>query len=327
MIMERGAFLWLFVWTIQLRCDVADVAHDGPRGNRAFSDLAHARCTRDGQAAPCLDVESCERSGAAIASNKSLVVVFHDCHSPLRKNGRIERALVANAAVAARDGFDYAWAVPPVALRKNDFPEAWFGSKGVAVMELPLPWLVPPNLSAGVPVESGGCCGAREFLKFVPMGYDEYDAIMVVDNDYDLDDFGKFGPLFDCAADGHVITTRAPMSMVNGALLVVPPSRALRDALLDALSTATVDYTGWNKTPWGPLHHKWDPRVQGFFYWFFYQQYDALADRRWRPAQVDPCVWNVQQHLVPMCRAELCGNRSLGSGHVDGLRKYRKGLC
>jgi len=30
---------------------------------------------------------------------------------------------------------------------------------------------------------------------------------------------------------------------------------------------------------------------------------------------------------VPMCRAELCGNRSLGSGHVDGLRKYRKGLC
>ena len=117
------------------------------------------------------------------------------------------------------------------------------------------------------------------------------------------------------------------MSMVNGALLVVPPSRSLRDALLEALSTATVDYTGWNKTPWGPLHHKWDPRVQGFFYWFFYQQYDALADRRWRPVQVDPCVWNVQQHLVPMCRAELCGNRSLGSGHVDGLRKYRKGLC
>ena len=71
-----------------------------------------------------------------------------------------------------------------------------------------------------MPVESGGRCGAREFPKFVPMGYDEYDAIMVDFHDYDLDDFGKFAAL-DCAADGHVITTRAPMSMVNGALLVV----------------------------------------------------------------------------------------------------------
>ena len=283
------------------------------------------RCASHDRAAPCLDLSTCRRGAAR---RKAIVSVFdaHGDTSATLQGFVKHREKLAKRARAA--GVDAIFVLPRRDLQNVPFPEANVnGMKKAGVDVRYSDWVVPPNLSKGVPVESGGCCGAREFLKFVPMGYDEYDAIMVVDNDYDLDDFEAFGPLFDCAADGHVITTRAPMSMVNGALLVVPPSRSLRDALLEALSTATVDYTGWNKTPWGPLHHKWDPRVQGFFYWFFYQQYDALADRRWRPAQVDPCVWNVQQHLVPMCRAELCGNRSLGSGHVDGLRKYRKGLC
>ena len=283
------------------------------------------RCASHDRAAPCLDLSTCRRGAAR---RKAIVSVF-DAHadtSATLHHFVKHRERLAKSARAA--GVDSIFVLPRRDLQAVPFPEANMKLMKKAGIDIRYSdWVVPPNLSKGVPVESGGCCGAREFLKFVPMGYDEYDAIMVVDNDYDLDDFGKFGPLFDCAADGHVITTRAPMSMVNGALLVVPPSRSLRDALLDALSTATVDYAGWNKTPWGPLHHKWDPRVQGFFYWFFYQQYDALTDRRWRPAQVDPCVWNVQEHLAPMCRAELCGNLSLGSGHVDGLRKYRKGLC
>lgn len=334
MIMERGAFLWLFVWTIQLRCDVADVAHDGPRGNRAFSDLAHARCTRDGQAAPCLDVESCERSGAAIASNKSLVVVFHDCHSPLRKNGRIERALVANAAVAARDGFDYAWAVPPVALRKNDFPEAWFGSKGVAVMELPLPWLVPPNLSAGVPVESGGCCGAREFIKlqFLMMTQcglrrsrarrgrpeisrdisDRYSSVVVLDSDVRINEDvpHPLRGIFDCAASGLFLTSRGSHSGANGGFLAARPDPRTLDLMLDALSRAVVTpTTGWNGVGFGPFrkadHPKFDARVQGFLYWFLYQTRSDSPPLK--SAQVDPCVYNSQHNLPPhLCTPELC---------------------
>ena len=308
--------MWRLLWAATSLAAAGRSTHD---------QIPGWRCGVHDRPVSCLDLSTCRRGAAR---RKAIVSVF-DAHadtSATLHHFVKHRERLAKSARAA--GVDSIFVLPRRDLQAVPFPEANMKLMKKAGIDIRYSdWVVPPNLSKGVPVESGGCCGAREFLKFVPMGYDEYDAIMVVDNDYDLDDFGKFGPLFDCAADGHVITTRAPMSMVNGALLVVPPSRSLRDALLDALSTATVDYTGWNKTPWGPLYHRSDMRVQGFFYWFFYQQYDALTDRRWRPAQVDPCVWNVQEHLAPMCRAELCGNLSLGSGHVDGLRKYRRGLC
>lgn len=283
------------------------------------------RCSSHDRAAPCFDVSTCRRGAARRKGIVSVFDAYGDTSATLKSFvGHREKL----AKAARRAGVDAIFVLPRRDLQVVEFPGADVERMRRAGVEIRYAdWIVPPNISTGIKIESGGCCGAREFMKFVPFGYDEYDALMIVDNDYDLDDFDAFGSLFDCAADGHVITTRAPMAMVNGALMVVPPSAGLQAALLGALAHASVDTTGWNHTPWGPLHHRLDARVQGFMYWFFYQQYDERSDRRWKPVQVDPCVWNVQQHLVPMCRAELCSNQSLGSGHVGGLRTYRKHLC
>ncbi|KAH8095480.1 hypothetical protein JL720_2782 [Aureococcus anophagefferens] len=72
------------------------------------------------------------------------------------------------------------------------------------------------------PLESGGCCGAREFMKLHAFAADY--AVAVVDNDFDVDDVERLRPIFDCAAAGHVITTRGAHSAMNGAFAAVPPA-------------------------------------------------------------------------------------------------------
>ena len=188
------------------------------------------------------------------------------------------------AALGRRAGVDVILVVPRRDLQREPIDAGVarrLAEGGVKVRHVD--WVAPPQLSPGVPLESGGCCGAREFMKLHAFGFADYDAVAVVDNDFDVDDVERLRPIFDCAAAGHVITTRGAHSAVNGAFAAVPPSEALRDALLAALSTATarrpapgprppdarrtrlwqVDReTGWNGAGWGPFHRKFDARMQ-----------------------------------------------------------------
>ena len=189
------------------------------------------------------------------------------------------------AALGRRAGVDVILVVPRRDLQREPIDAGVarrLAEGGVKVRHAD--WVAPPQLSPGVPLESGGCCGAREFMKLHAFGFDDYDAVAVVDNDFDVDDVERLRPIFDCAAAGHVITTRGAHSAMNGAFAAVPPSAALRDALLAALSTATarraapgprpppdadgrvfwqVDReTGWNGAGWGPFHRKFDARMQ-----------------------------------------------------------------
>ena len=131
-----------------------------------------------------------------------------------------------------------------------------------------------------------------------------------------------------------MVTTRGPEVPVNGAFLAVPPSELLRSRLRAALETARVDYrAGWNGEGWGPNnnpHAHFQARMQGFFHWFFYRSRssDAAKDAqaRWRPAQVDPCVWNVQAFLAQMCKAEICASASVAAGHIGLMDQTRRAL-
>ncbi|KAH8068457.1 hypothetical protein JL720_12229 [Aureococcus anophagefferens] len=57
-------------------------------------------------------------------------------------------------------------------------------------------------------------------MKLHAFGFADYDAVAVVDNDFDVDDVESLRPIFDCAAAGHVITTRSAHSAMNGAFTV-----------------------------------------------------------------------------------------------------------
>ena len=284
--------LLLVAWASTLRCEPEH-------------PLAHVRCTRAGRPAPCLDVATCP----AGASERAAVVVFFDCHGPLHRTPRLETTVRVNGEAARRDGFDYVWAVPPEADRENDFPEWLRKDYGVEIIEFPLPWIVPPNLSAGVPVESGGCCGAREFAKLQFLALDRYDAVVVLDADVRITETAR-DPLrgvFDCAASGTLLTTRGSHSGVNGGFVAARPDAARLAAMLAALSAATVDEaSGWDGRGFGPFrrvdHPKFDARVQGFLYHFLY----ADAEPPFPAEQVDACVFNAQHNLAHLCAYELC---------------------
>ncbi|KAH8058917.1 hypothetical protein JL720_13933 [Aureococcus anophagefferens] len=140
-------------------------------------------------------------------------------------------------------------------------------------------WITPPNLSPDVPLESGGCCGAREFMKLAAYGFADYDALIVVDNDFDVND-------------------------VHGLALVGQQG------------------DGLGRCGLGPVPLV-DARMQGFIYWFYQ---NADADPRWKPVQVDPCVWNVQGLLKQMCKAEICGRASVAAGHIGLIDEARRAL-
>ena len=74
------------------------------------------------------------------------------------------RERLAKSARAA--GVDSIFVLPRRDLQAVPFPEANMKLMKKAGIDIRYSdWVVPPNLSKGVPVESGGCCGAREFLR------------------------------------------------------------------------------------------------------------------------------------------------------------------
>ena len=171
-------------------------------------------------------------------------------------------------------------------------------------------------------------CGAREFMKLHALGLQEYDAVLVVDNDFaPAGPWSDFGPLFDCAAEGRLLTTRASYSAVNGALVAAPPSAALLAELLGALATATVGDDGWGDAhSWGPFRKArsrvTQARVQGFLYWYYHQQRGVKTTIEAR--QVDACVWNLQRGIAKrLCRDDICANRTVGFSHA-GLESFFK---
>lgn len=283
------------------------------------------RCLAFDRGVDCLDLGTCANG---TARRRAFVSVF-DAYVKLPLENRKGPGLLEHEAkvarVARRNGADRIFVFPVPEKQKVPVAAATIAAlEDLGVKIRYSDHVVPPKLSAGILVESGGCCGAREFLKLEPMGYGEYDAMVVADLDYDPEERADFGPLFDCVAEGRVLTTRGPEVPVNGALLAVPPSELLRSRLRAALETARVDYrAGWNGEGWGPntnAHFHFQARMQGFFHWFFYRSRLSAAAKdaqaRWRPAQVDPCVWNVQKGLADVCARERCAGRARAYGHL-----------
>ncbi|KAH8068194.1 hypothetical protein JL720_12286 [Aureococcus anophagefferens] len=223
-----------------------------------------------------------QRHGRALA----FASVF-DAHVKLPLTSRKGPGLLEHEAkvarVARRNGADRVVVLPVPGRQRVPVANATIAALDDLGIEIRYSeHVVPPKLSAGIKVESGGCCGAREFLKLEPMGYGEYDAMIVMDLDYDPEDTADFGPLFDCVAEGRVLTTRGPEVPVNGAFLAA--------------------------------------RMQGFFHWFFYRSRasDAAADAgAGRPAQVDPCVWNLQKGFADLCMRELCYGHARAFSHLQ----------
>ena len=138
------------------------------------------RCASHDRAAPCLDLSTCRRGAAR---RKAIVSVFdaHGDTSATLQGFVKHREKLAKRARAA--GVDAIFVLPRRDLQNVPFPEANVnGMKKAGVDVRYSDWVVPPNLSKGVPVESGGCCGAREFLKLVAFGLEEYDAVVVVED-------------------------------------------------------------------------------------------------------------------------------------------------
>ncbi|KAH8047240.1 hypothetical protein JL722_13224 [Aureococcus anophagefferens] len=79
----------------------------------------------------------------------------------LPRRGGVREPLKATVAAAARRaGAECVFLLPAEQLRRVDVDAsalADLAAAGVLVREVP--WIVPPHLSPGVPVESGGCCG------------------------------------------------------------------------------------------------------------------------------------------------------------------------
>ena len=206
------------------------------------------RCTSHGKEVECFDVSTCERGVAkkiAIASVFDAHVNIEDVcgdlnHTRCTKETAVDHRLKL-AALGRRAGVDVIFVVPRRDLQSKRIngsvvKRLTAGGVDVHISE----WITPPNLSPGVPLESGGCCGAREFMKLAAYGFADYDALIVVDNDFDVHDVRDLWPIFDCAAQGHVITTRGAHSAANGAFVAFPPSAELQDALLSAISTSNA---------------------------------------------------------------------------------------
>jgi len=282
------------------------------RGGQKRQKSSPARCTHGGKAVPCLDVSTCPAGGA----RRPAIVHVFDCHVAYDlERPRKGQDIRGVARAAKRDGADLVLLVPKPRLQRSKLSEtarsnlvAW----GIKIMEAD--WVIPPNLSRRVPIESGGCCGAREFMKLHAFALEPYDVVALMDSDIQIAENASLRPIFDCAAAGYFLSTRSSGSAVNGGFIVSRTSRALKDRLVRELSHATVLRTsGWNGVGWGPFHVKFDARMQGFMYYFFHQRgpaHQIAAEGYGWPAQVDACIWNAQSGLSAMCREELCGGRT-----------------
>jgi len=263
-------------------------------------------CVKNNSITDCFvpSMKACPRR-----AQRKAIVTAYDGHVPLKLE-RLDwtktyelHEYFTNQAQAAKDhGADYIMLVPVGVAIGSEFVTDWLRGIGMKFMEVP--WAVPPELSERIPVESGGCCGAREFIKLHVVSLSQYDAVILYDTDIMIAEQGVFPegaltPLFDCAASGYFLTTSVPKHLpwVNGGFFAVRPNRPLFDAMLRSLSTASVDEaTGWNSMGWGPkneAYRKSQYRMQGFLMFFLYQ--DQSNAHLVKAEQVEPCIWNRQE--------------------------------
>lgn len=233
------------------------------------------------------------------------------------------KRLANKGEVAVSHGAKYIMLVPQnVSIDANNRKK--LEKTGLKLHEVP--WMVPPRLSRLVPRESGGCCGAREFIKLHAFNLTEFDAIIFYDTDVEVrsDVPEVLSPLFRCAASGYFLTTPAPKHFpwVNSGFFAVRPHAKLFEAMLDVLSGAKVRHTdGWNKAGWGPKNKdtsraiKDQFRMQGFLQYFMYQ--DTRHTQYVEAKQLDQCIWNRQRgsecDAVP-CAATLVFHQSEDCG-------------
>ena len=278
---------------------------------------AGTRCTHQGRPVACFNLTRGDREACArevSPQGRWAVVSVFDCHTSFKRvnahGGQDVAGVVRNVESARRNGADYVLALPRAEAQAVPFPpevRAAVEASG-AIVEA-VDWVVPPNLSKHVLVESGGCCGAREFMKLHAFGMTQYDAVLLVDNDVRIAKNASLAPLLSCAADGYFLSTRGAHSAcdrprpgplffsrgglsrprehhtvrLNGGHLAFPPSSELLRRALDELRTATLSKAqGWNHAGWGPFHAKFDARMQGFLYWLFHQRRAAAASRTLR---------------------------------------------
>mmetsp|Transcript_20192 Transcript_20192/g.63777 ORF Transcript_20192/g.63777 Transcript_20192/m.63777 type:complete len:363 (-) Transcript_20192:255-1343(-) len=277
--------------------------------NRTMTEAAH--CIGRGVEAACMDVEQCARAAVAPAGGHKFAFVHsYDFHKPFNLAHYI-KAMSLWAQLARDDHMDYVLLAPSARLRGAGIPQdlrANLTKLGVRIVEVP--WIIPPRLSPCIPVESGGCCGAREFMKLHAWGMEEYHGVLFLDLDVVPAPGATLLPLLQCASTGRFLTTRGNHSSVNAAFMAFRPSRAVLGEMMDELSRAEVSHVcGWNNLGWGAVHAdrvKYDARMQGFLYYFFYQRpTEKVSATGVEPRAVNFCEWNMKD-LLDICYKELC---------------------
>lgn len=164
-----------------------------------------------------------------------------------------------------------------------------------------VPWVVPPNISKGVPHKTyglDGCCGLREYMRMHLFGLTDYDAAIYVDTDMEVR--GDLRPLFDCAASGLFLNARDVFAAVNSGFFAVRPEKRLLGDMLRVLSTSRATKTGWNGWPRGPNSQVGQFAMQGFLFYYMYQH--GPLEGTVEPVQVEPCVWTG----AGMCKDLAC---------------------
>ena len=181
---------------------------------------AGTRCTHEGRPVACFNLTRGDREACArevSPRGRWAVVSVFDCHASFdgvnARGGQDTAGLLSNVKRARENGAEFVLALPRAEAQAVPFPaevRAALEAAGATVETVG--WVVPPNLSKHVLVESGGCCGAREFMKLHAFGMTRYDAVLLVDTDVRIARNASLAPLLGCAADGYFLSTRGTHS-------------------------------------------------------------------------------------------------------------------
>ena len=266
-----------------------------PNGNTS----AEVWCACNGTRVSCFEPRSCPTG----VSKRRAVTITFDTYAMW--GARQQNYVRLNRVAIERAGADFVLLIPQDAARsaagkhartarmatwyREIWPETLKELEQTFTKIVRVPWIVPPNLSRDVPFESGGCCGAREFMKLNAISLTEYDAVINLDSDMKVR--GDLRPLFDCAASGYMLTARSRRCSVSGGFFAVKPQAALLDDMLASLSDASVNNAqGWNRRGWGLRHKTNDFRVQGFLHYYLYQLGPPVGTVK--QEQIHPCEWS-----------------------------------
>mmetsp|Transcript_38189 Transcript_38189/g.85929 ORF Transcript_38189/g.85929 Transcript_38189/m.85929 type:complete len:359 (+) Transcript_38189:134-1210(+) len=306
------AYAWTACWAPMCCIGITLVVH---AFNTMYEPLTpETRCMQDNEVEQCFvpTADMCPRQ-----AERRAIVVAYDFHSMLNleedhggSHQTTREFMLSQAAAARYHNADYVLVMPDVDHRADRVLEELKDTMDMVFHKVP--WVLPPNMSASIPIESGGCCGAREFMKLHVFNMTQYDAIVFYDTDVLISQSndskwseGVLTPLFNCAASSYFLSTSCSKHFpwVNGGFFAVQPSVDLFDAMLYELSRATVNkWTGWNGNGWGPKNFGATAsqfRMQGFLSYFFYQ---GVHQKAVLARQVDGCIWNRQKwHTLEEC--------------------------